>query len=50
MQQFEHFLDFFLFPKHLLLLVPYGIKYLLPLILGEVQPVYENGLPKHVII
>ena len=27
-----------------------GIDYLLPLISGEVTPVYENGLPKHIII
>ena len=27
-----------------------GINYLLPLIEGEVAPVYENGLPKHIII
>ncbi len=26
------------------------INYLAPLILGEVNPVYENGLPKHVVI
>lgn len=26
------------------------VKYLAPLILGEVQPVYENGLPKHIVI
>ena len=26
------------------------LKYLAPLILGEVQPVYENGLPKHIVI
>ncbi len=26
------------------------IGYLAPLILGEVHPVYENGLPKHVVI
>lgn len=26
------------------------IKYLAPLILGEVHPVYENGLPKHIVI
>ena len=26
------------------------IKYLAPLILGEVTPEYENGLPKHVVI
>ena len=27
-----------------------GIEYLLPLIVGETAPVYENGLPKHIII
>ena len=27
-----------------------GIKYLAPLIMGEVTPEYENGLPKHIII
>ena len=27
-----------------------GIEYLLPLISGEVAPIYENGMPKHVII
>ena len=26
------------------------IKYLAPLILGEVFPEYENGLPKHIVI
>lgn len=26
------------------------VKYLAPLILGEVHPIYENGLPKHVVI
>lgn len=26
------------------------VKYLAPLILGEVHPVYENGLPKHIVI
>ena len=26
------------------------IKYLAPLILGEVFPKYENGLPKHIVI
>ena len=27
-----------------------GVDYLLPLIVGETEPVYENGLPKHIII
>lgn len=27
-----------------------GIKYLLPLTLGEAYPAYENGLPKHIVI
>ena len=27
-----------------------GIKYLAPLIMGEVTPEYENGLPKHILI
>ena len=27
-----------------------GLSYLVPLILGEVQPEYENGLPKHLVI
>ncbi len=26
------------------------IKYLAPLILGETSPVYENGIPKHIVI
>ena len=26
------------------------INYLAPLILGEVNPIYENGLPKHIVI
>ncbi len=27
-----------------------GIAYLAPLVMGEVAPIYENGLPKHLII
>ncbi len=27
-----------------------GIRYLAPLILGERSPVYENGMPKHIVI
>lgn len=27
-----------------------GLKYLAPLIIGEVQAEYENGLPKHIVI
>jgi 6-phosphofructokinase 1 len=27
-----------------------GVKYLAPLIIGEVAPEYENGLPKHIVI
>ena len=27
-----------------------GIKYLAPLILGETSPVYENGMPKHIVL
>ncbi len=27
-----------------------GLKYLLPLIQGEVSPTYENGMPKHIIL
>jgi 6-phosphofructokinase 1 len=26
------------------------LEYLLPLILGEVSPIYEAGMPKHLII
>ena len=27
-----------------------GIAYLAPLILGELSPIYENGMPKHIVI
>jgi len=27
-----------------------GLKYLAPLIIGEIQPEYENGMPKHITI
>ena len=27
-----------------------GIAYLAPLILGELNPIYENGMPKHIVI
>ena len=27
-----------------------GLRYLAPLIVGEVEPAYELGMPKHVII
>ncbi len=27
-----------------------GIEYLLPLIKGEVSPIYEDGMPKHIVI
>ena len=27
-----------------------GLKYLAPLVLGEVYPEYENGMPKHIVI
>ena len=31
-------------------ITPAGIAYLAPLILGERTPVYENGMPKHIVI
>ena len=27
-----------------------GREYLLPLIVGEVAPIYENGIPKHFVM
>ena len=27
-----------------------GLRYLLPLVCGEVFPIYENGMPKHIIL
>ncbi len=27
-----------------------GLRYLLPLVLGEIHPEYENGLPKHIVL
>ena len=27
-----------------------GLKYLEPLIMGEVEPIYECGIPKHLVL